>query len=254
MDRLKDKVCIITGSAVGQGRAAALLFAQEGARVMGCDIDDVGGQAVASQIKGKGGQAAYVHCDVSKADQVQDLVRATVRAFGRIDVLYNNAGFHHVMDDKVVDLGNEAWDGTLNVNLRGPFLCCKYAIPVMVKTGGGAVINTSSVGAVIGLEATSYGVSKAGLLALTKAVAKQYGAQGIRCNAILPSGVDTNFQINVRKTEERKGKAIRSGIGPMIARRATAEEVAAMALFLASDESRFITGADFLIDGGMTAR
>ncbi len=252
--RLKGKVAIITGAGAGQGRAAALLFSKEGAKVVIAELDPAKGKETENLVRDAGGDALFVQTDVSKADQVQRMVAESVKRYGRINVLYNNAGIPHKDDHTVTLAPNQAWDQVLNVNLRGPFLCSKYAIPEMVKSGGGSIINTSSVAAVVALEGTIYGISKAGVLALTKAIAKQYGDKGIRCNNILPGAVDTDFSKTLAERRARRRASGVAQVSSMIERKATADEVAHMALFLASDESSFITGADFSIDGGTTAR
>lgn len=246
--RLQDKVAIITGSANGIGRAAALRFAEEGAKVVVSDIDDANGESVAAQIRDAGGAARYVHCDIGDEAQGQALVTAALSEFGGLHILYNNAG-READDGSVVDLTSEQWDAQMRANAKGTFLVSKHAIPALLETGGGAIVNTASVGAVIGGPAlNAYGANKAAILSLTRDIAVTYARQGIRCNAICPGFIFTGMT-------ERIGKEFRDwGVQhtPM-GRGAQPVEIANVALFLASDEASFVTGAAIFADGGLTA-
>ena len=236
--RLKDKVCIITGGGSGTGRATALLFA---------------GEAVASQCASKGGQAIAIVADVSAAD-VKRMIAATTERFRRLDVLVNNAGYG--IPGSVVETDEDAWDALMAVNVRGVFLCSKYAIPVMKANGGGTIVNTASVVAAVGIaNRAAYCASKGAVAALTRAIAIDHVGDGIRCNAIAPGTIDTPYFDDIlSKTADaaatRKALAARQLLG----RLGTPEEIAAGILFLASDESRFATGTILTLDGGMTAQ
>jgi meso-butanediol dehydrogenase/(S,S)-butanediol dehydrogenase/diacetyl reductase len=252
--RLKDKVCIITGGGSGIGRASALLFAREGARLAVADKRLQAAEAVASECTGEGAQALPVEVDVARAIEVQRMVAATVAAFGRLDVLVNNAGYG--IAGSVVETDEQAWDDLMAVNVRGVFLCCKYAIPAMKTTGGGAIVNTASVVAAVGIrDRAAYCASKGAVAALTRAVAIDHVGDGIRCNAVAPGTIDTPYFDGIlRKSADpvalRKNLEARQLLG----RLGTPEEIAAAILFLAGDESRFATGTILTIDGGMTAQ
>jgi len=250
--KLKGKVAIITGAASGQGQAAALLFAQEGARVVAADVNEEGLRRTEAQVRDVGGEIVTAATDVSKAVQVQAMVREATRAFGGVHVLYNNAGILHPRDGYATEVDEEIWDLVLGVNLKGMFLCCKYAIPVMIESGGGSIINTSSVGGLKAGGSTAYGASKGGVIALTRNIAKQY-APRIRANAICPGPVDTPMMgVAMAKAGPRSATAA-SRSSTMLQRWAHPREIAQLALFLASEESGFMTGAAIPIDGGSTA-
>jgi NAD(P)-dependent dehydrogenase (short-subunit alcohol dehydrogenase family) len=247
--RVQNKSAVITGAGSGIGVAAALLFAREGARVVVSDVDGAAAEATARRIEEEGGEAIHVPCDVSQEDQVENLIRAGVESFGALDVLYNNAGTE-AGDGHVTALTGEAWDRVQNVNLKGTFLICKYGIPRLVASGGGSIINTSSVAALHGGGAPdSYTAAKGGILALTRVLAVRYARQGVRINAICPGPVMTPMI-------ERLGPRFvaNSVAATPLGRGAEPEEIANLALFLASDESSFITAAIIPIDGGLTAR
>ena len=248
--RLTDKVCIITGAGSGQGQAAAALFAQEGSSVVAADIDEDGLKRTEALVQEAGGDIVTVRCDVSKAVDVQAMVRRAKDAYGGIHVLYNNAGVLHPKDGYVTDLDEEIWDLVLGVNLKGMYLTCKYAIPVIRESGGGSIINTSSIGGLMAGSSSAYGASKGGVISLTRNIARQY-APTVRANSICPGPVDTPMMMVARSktgpTKQSQGK------GPLLERWADPSEVAELALYLASDASAFITAANFVIDGGLTA-
>jgi NAD(P)-dependent dehydrogenase (short-subunit alcohol dehydrogenase family) len=252
--RLKDKVCLITGGGSGIGRASALLFAAEGARLVIADKNAANAQAVASQCAGKGAQAMAIAADVASSADVKRMIAATVERFRRLDVLVNNAGYG--IPGSVVETDEAAWDALMAVNVRGVFLCSKYAIPVMRANGGGAIVNTASVVAAVGIgNRAAYCASKGAVAALTRAIAIDHVGDGIRCNAIAPGSIDTPYFDDIlRKSPDpgatRKALAARQLLG----RLGTPEEIAAGILFLASDESRFATGTILTLDGGMTAQ
>jgi len=251
--RLKEKVCIVTGGGSGIGRATSLLFADEGARLVVADKRATSAQAVSSECAGKGAQAIAVEANVASAADVTRMVAATVERFGRLDILVNNAGYGIV--GTVVDTDEDAWDALMSVNVRGVFLCSKYAIPVMKANGGGTIVNTASVVASVGIgNRAAYCASKGAVAALTRAIAIDHVADGIRCNAIAPGTIDTPYFDEMLKRADasamRKALAARQLLG----RLGTPEEIAAGILFLASDESRFATGTILTLDGGMTAQ
>ena len=255
MGRLDDKVVIITGAGRGQGQAAAILFAGEGARVVVSDVNVEGGEAVAQQIRDAGGEAMFQAADVSKAAEVEALVQAAVSAYGGLHVLYNNAAIWAAreLDNYVTELSEDAWDRVMSINLKGVFLCCKYGIPAIVAAGGGSVINTASVAGIAGSRNRShaYSASKGGVISMTRAMAVAYARDQVRVNAICPGGVDTPMIAPMLNTEDRRQ---RSAAAHPIGRMGTPEDIAYFALYLASDESKWVTGGVFPIDGGFTAQ
>ncbi|MFZ5916460.1 MAG: SDR family NAD(P)-dependent oxidoreductase [Chloroflexota bacterium] len=251
--KLEGKVAIITGGGSGIGRATAILFAREGARVVVADIAPEGGRETVEAIRRKGGEAIWVETDVSKAGDVMVMVDATIQAFGRIDVLFNNAAV--TLPASVVEATEEVWDRTMAIDLKGVFLPCKYAIPHMIRGGGGAVINTASMcGLVASPNQAPYSAAKGGVVALTRQMAIDYAAHNIRVNGIAPSEVRTPMFlgfINRAPDPEKKMQELVARI-PM-RRVAEPEELARAALFLASDDSSYVTGVTLPVDGGLTA-
>lgn len=269
--RLKGKVAIITGSGSGQGRVAALMFAREGARVVGGEINDKTGIETIEMIKSAGGEAKHVHVDVTKPKDIQDMVKAAIDAYGRLDILYNNAG--GIFSDTGSPLGDsplapnikeENWDRILEINLKSVFMCCKYAVPELLKSGKGSIINVSSAAAMVGgyvpdsgkgraapAMPLAYGAAKAGVIALSRSIAIAYSANGIRCNVIVPGSIDTPFHKSVDLTDKAVRKVWEDYI-PM-RRLGTADDVANTALYLASDESSYVTGVVLPVDGGWMA-
>ncbi len=253
MGKLNGKVAIITGGASGIGKATARLFADEEASVVVADVDEQGGRAVAEEISSASRTATFVRVDVSKAEDVEAMVQTAVDTYGRLDVLFNNAGIEGELAP-IADCTLENWDRVMGINLKGVFLGIKYAIPAILKSGGGSIINTASVDSIVATRnAAAYCASKGGVLQLTKAAALDYGRQGIRVNAICPGGIWTplleRWGAGLDPETLRKGVAAAEPIG----RCGQPEEVAHMALFLASDDSSFCTGAPFLVDGGFVA-
>ena len=249
--RLAGKVAIITGAASGIGRASSLMFAREGARVAVTDISDAAGEKTAEDIREAGGEARYWHCDVSSSEEVQAMIGGVRERFGQIDVLFNNAAY--LLDFKpVTDMDEQAWDRSIGTTLGGVFLTCKYAIPHLIEAGGGSIISTASVGGIVVFKGNAaYCTAKAGVIMLMKSVAADYGEQGIRANAIAPGAINTavNEQYMddpevLRRWEEK------SLVGRPLG---DPDEVAAAAVFLASDESSFVTATVLTVDGGWTA-
>jgi NAD(P)-dependent dehydrogenase (short-subunit alcohol dehydrogenase family) len=252
--RLENKVCIITGGGSGIGRASALLFAQEGARLAIADKQAASAQSVAAECARKGAEAIAVEVDVANAAAVERMIARTLENFGRLDVLVNNAGYG--ISGSVVETDPDAWDALIAVNVRGVFLCSKYAIPAMKRSGGGAIVNTASVVAAVGIaNRAAYCASKGAVAALTRAIAVDHVADGIRCNAVAPGTIDTPYFDEILK-KSADPQAVRKALAArqLLGRLGTPDEIAAGILFLASDESRFATGTILTIDGGMTAQ
>ena len=250
--RLANKVAVITGAGSGIGRESALLFAREGARVVVADVNDDAGQAVVEELRGAGGEAVYVRADVSKGADAEGMVRAAEERFGRLDVLFNNAGISHARDDDAVATEEEVWDLTMNINLKGVFLGCKYGIPALRRAGGGSIINTASFVALLGAATPqlAYTASKGGVLAMTRELAVIHARENIRVNALCPGPLRTELLMKYLDTEEKRQRRL---VHVPMGRFGEAREIAQAALFLASDESSFTTGATFLVDGGITA-
>ncbi|HYN69112.1 MAG TPA: glucose 1-dehydrogenase [Candidatus Eisenbacteria bacterium] len=250
--RLEDKVSIITGGASGMGRVAAQMFAAEGARVVVADVTEAAAQSVVDEVQAAGGQATAVVADVSKEDDARRMVDHAIATYGRLDVLYNNAGIMPQADHSVIDTSVEDWDRVMAVNVRGVFLGCKYAIPKMVEQGSGSVINISSFVALVGCSnpQDAYTASKGAVLALTKSLAVQFAPQGVRTNAICPGPVETPLLMDWLVKDE-DAKRIRLARNPT-GRFGKPEEIVYMAIYLASDESRWTNGAAMVVDGGIT--
>ena len=248
--RLEGKVALITGAARGQGAAEARLFAKEGAKVVLADVLDRDGTAVAAEIAELGGEALYVHLDVSSEDDWQQAVEAAVSSYGKLDVLVNNAAIWR--GGHVADTSSEQWDQVLDVNAKGVFLGTKLAIGEMRKAGGGSIVNISSTAGLVGSRtSTAYSASKGAVRLFTKSTAVQYGAEGIRANSIHPGPIDTAMGDQVWPDAGSREEAIDRTV---LKRIGTPEDIANGALFLASDESSFMTGTELVIDGGVTAQ
>jgi NAD(P)-dependent dehydrogenase (short-subunit alcohol dehydrogenase family) len=253
--RLKNKVAIITGAGSGQGRAAAMIFSREGAKVVISDWKPELGDEAVTLVKQAGGEAIFVRTDVSESADVQALIRTTVSTFGRIDIIYNNAGVGFSSPLSMSDVINtpEAdWDRVIAINLRSMYLTAKYGIPEMIKSGGGSIINTASIAALIGSEAAhAYTAAKGGMVALSRALAVEFGPKNIRVNCICPGAIDTPMIAPVVDPLKKSGQPFMTS---PIRRLGTPEDIANCALYLASDESGFVTGATIVVDGGYIAQ
>ena len=250
--RLIDKVALITGAASGIGRESALLFAREGAAVVVVDISDDAGEEVVATIQAEGGKAAYVHADVARADDCRNMIEQAEQTFGKLDILFNNAGILHSDDDDAIKTSEDVWDLTMAVNLKSVFLGCKYGIPALLRAGGGSVINTASLVAQMGSAAAqlAYTASKGGVLAMTRELAIVHARQNIRINALCPGPLRTELLMKFLDTEAKRQRRL---VHIPIGRFGEAAEMAQAALFLASDESSYLTGATFTVDGGISA-
>jgi len=250
--RLEDKVTIITGGASGMGRVAAGLFAREGARLVLADVSEEAVESAAADVRAAGGQATAVVADVSREDDARRMVDHAVATFGRVDVLYNNAGIMPAADHSVVDTDVATWDAVMAVNVRGVYLGCRYAIPRMVDQGAGSIINIASFVAILGCSVPqdAYTASKGAVLSLTRSLAVQFGPHGVRSNAICPGPVETPLLMDWLVKDE-DAKRIRLARNPT-GRFGKPEEIVWMAVYLASDESRWTNGASLVVDGGIT--
>jgi len=248
-NRLAGKTALITGAAGGIGREAAKQFCAEGARVVAVDFNEKAGQALVDEVGKTGGSIAFTRADVSRAADVQAMIAFAEKQYGALHVLFNNAGIFPDDDGSVVDTDEAVFDHVINVNLKSVFLGCKYGIPALLRAGGGSLINTASFVAVLGAATSqsAYTASKGGVLALTREIAVEFARRGIRANALCPGPVNTPLLQNL--LADPKARARRFVHLPM-GRLAEAKEIAAAALFLASDESSYVNGTTFLVDGG----
>jgi NAD(P)-dependent dehydrogenase (short-subunit alcohol dehydrogenase family) len=250
--RLDGKVALITGGASGMGRVASELFAREGARVVLTDVADQAGETAAAEITGAGGEALYVHADVSDEADAEAMVKAAIDRFGRLDVLYNNAGIMPADDGSVDATDESVWDRVLAINVKGVAHGCKYGIPAMIAGGGGSIINVASFVAWMGAATsqTAYTASKGAVLAMTREIAVEYARKKIRCNALCPGPIDTPMLAELLADPvQRQRRFVHIPMG----RLGRAEELANAALFLASDDSSYMTGSSLIVDGGITA-
>ncbi|MDI9546246.1 MAG: glucose 1-dehydrogenase [Chloroflexota bacterium] len=250
--RLEGKTAIITGGAGAIGRATAMLFAQEGAAVVLADVDDGAGEQAATAIREQGGAALYVHAGVTRLADCEAMVRAAETEFGRLDILFNNAGIMLSADGDALNTDEDVWDRTLAVNLKGVFLGCKAGIPALRRAGGGSIINTASFVAKVGAATPqlAYTASKGGVLAMTRELAVIHARENIRVNALCPGPLRTELLMKFLDTEQKRQRRL---VHIPAGRFGEAREMAYAALFLASDESSYMTGAEFVVDGGITA-
>jgi NAD(P)-dependent dehydrogenase (short-subunit alcohol dehydrogenase family) len=248
--RLDGKVCVITGAGGGMGREAAILFTQEGAQVCAADMNLEAAEETAGMCAG---EALAVRANVAEEGDVEAMMAAAAEQFGGIDVLYNNAGISPDDDASVLDTSVEAWDRVQAVNTRGVFLCCKHGIPYLLERGGGSVINVASFVALAGAATSqiSYTASKGAVLSMSRELAVEFARRGVRVNALCPGPVET--PLLMRLFDATPGALERRLVHLPMGRLAQAKEIAYGALFLASDESSYVNGATFLVDGGLTA-
>jgi NAD(P)-dependent dehydrogenase (short-subunit alcohol dehydrogenase family) len=250
--RLNDKVALITGGGSGIGKATCLLFAREGAKVVVVDLKKETAQATANEIRDAGGDARAYAADVSKAKDAAAMVRFAEESYGLLNVVFNNAGIFHNDDNSVTNTAEDIWDLVIDINLKGVFLGCQYAIPALQRAGGGSIINTASFVAIVGaaVPQIAYTASKGGVLAMTREIAVEFARQNIRANALCPGPVETPLLAELLADPARRQRRL-VHIPP--GRFARPDEIANAALFLASDESSYVNGSTFLVDGGITA-
>jgi NAD(P)-dependent dehydrogenase (short-subunit alcohol dehydrogenase family) len=250
--RLTNKVVLITGAGSGIGRESALLFAREGAAIAVVDVNGGAAQETVALIEKQSGRAAYCTADVSKASDCEQMIAFAEKEFGKLDVLFNNAGIMHGSDDNAVTTDESIWDLTMNINAKGVFFGCKYGIPALRRAGGGSIINTGSFVALLGAATPqiAYTASKGAVLSLTRELAVLHAREKIRVNALCPGPLRTPLLMNFLDTEEKKQRRL---VHIPMGRFGEAKEIAYGALFLASDESSYMTGTEFLVDGGLTA-
>ena len=250
--RLENKVALITGAGSGIGRESALLFAAEGAEVAAVDLNRETAVETAHLITEAGGRAIAVGADVSKNDEAAAMVAAAEGEFGRLNVIFNNAGIMHGGDDDAIATEESVWDLTMNVNAKGVFLGCKHGIPALRRAGGGSIINTASFVATLGAATpqVAYTASKGAVLSMTRELAVIHAREKIRVNALSPGPLNTELLMKFLDTDEKKERRL---VHIPMGRFGEAKEMAQAALWLASDESSFTTGSNFLVDGGITA-
>jgi NAD(P)-dependent dehydrogenase (short-subunit alcohol dehydrogenase family) len=250
--RLKDKVALITGAGSGIGRQAALLFAREGAAILVADVTEKAAHETVELVKKENGKASFCRADVSKAADCEQMVACAEQAFGKLNVLFNNAGIMHAKDDDAIATDEAVWDLTLDVNAKGVFLGCKYGIPALRRAGGGSIINTASFVARLGAATPqiAYTASKGAVLSMTRELAVIHARENIRVNALSPGPLRTELLMSFLNTEAKKQRRL---VHVPMGRFGEAEEIAKAALFLASDDSSYMTGTEFLVDGGLTA-
>ena len=249
--RLAEQVALITGGASGIGRETAKIFVREGAKVVVVDVNDAAGEETVAELRELGGKAVYVHADVSKAADAENMVRVAEVTFGKLTILFNNAGISHIDDDDAVHTEEDVWDLTFAINVRGVYLGCKYGIPALRRAGGGSIINTASFVAILGAATPqlAYTSSKGAVLSMSKELAAIHARENIRVNALCPGPLKTELLMKFLNTEERRQRRL---VHIPMGRFGEAAEIANAALFLASSESSFVTGATFLVDGGIT--
>jgi NAD(P)-dependent dehydrogenase (short-subunit alcohol dehydrogenase family) len=250
--RLQGKVALITGAGGGIGRESSLLWASEGASIVAVDIDQKAAQHSADAVQAAGGRAIAVQADVSRAQDCERMIAQAESEYGRLNILFNNAGIMHSQDDDAVSTDESVWDVTMNVNAKGVFFGCKYGIPALRRAGGGAIVNTASFVAVVGAATpqVAYTASKGAVLAMTRELAIVHARENIRINALCPGPLKTELLMKFLNTDEKKQRRL---VHIPIGRFGEAREIARAALFLVSDDASYVTGTEFLVDGGITA-
>lgn len=250
--RLANKVAIVTGGGSGIGRGIAQMFAEEGANVLIADWETAGGEETVGLIREAGGQAEFVQTDVSSSAAVEGFVQVALEKWSKVDILVNNAGI--VRLGSVTESSEENWDQVLNVNLKGVFLCSKFVIPAMIDAGGGAIVNIASVGGIVGPEGmAAYGSAKAGVINLTRQMAVDYGPQGIRVNCISPGTIVTPMHYAFYTPEEQEETLAKWAANKPLRKVGQPKDIAYAAVYLASDESSFVSGINLIVDGGALA-
>ena len=250
--RLANKVALITGGGSGIGKASCVIFAREGAKVVVVDLKKDTAQATVDEIRKAGGDAAAFGADVSKEKEAEGMVKFAEKTYGKLNIAFNNAGVFHAKDESVTTTTEEIWDMVIDINLKGVFFGCKYEVPALLRAGGGSIINTASFVAVMGaaVPQIAYTASKGGVLAMTREIAVEFARKNIRANSLCPGPVETPLLAELLSDPARRNRRL---VHIPAGRFARAEEMANAALFLASDESSFVNGTTFLVDGGITA-
>ena len=250
--RLQGKVALITGAGSGIGRESSLLWASEGAAIVAVDVDRAAAQQTADAVQAAGGRAIAVEADVSRAQDCERMIARAESEYGTLNILFNNAGIMHSQDDDAVSTDEAVWDVTMNVNAKGVFFGCKYGIPALRRAGGGAIVNTASFVAVVGAATpqVAYTASKGAVLAMTRELAIVHARENIRINALCPGPLKTELLMKFLNTDEKKQRRL---VHIPVGRFGEAREIARAALFLVSDEASYVTGTEFLVDGGITA-
>ena len=249
--RLEGKTALITGAGSGMGRLAAEMFAREGAAIVACDIDSEGLRETAERVSGAGGTILGLEGDVTRAEDVRRWVDEAIATYGKLNVLYNNAGIFPDEDGSVADVDEAVFEHVLDVNLKGVYLCCKFGVPALIRAGGGSIVNVASFVALLGctVPQDAYTASKGGVLSLTRSLAVQFGPDNVRANAICPGPIETPLLRELLRDEEaRQRRLSRIPLG----RFGQPEDVVNAALYLASDESAWMTGTTFVVDGGIS--
>ena len=252
MNRLEGKTALITGAASGIGMETAKLFASEGAKVLVVDVNDSEGEQTAAAIRDSGGEALYQHADVSSSSETEAMIRKAEEKFRALHIIFNNAGIMDSRDDNAMVTEEDVWDLTMAINLKGVFLGCKFGIPALQRAGGGAIINTASFVGLMGAATPqiAYTASKGGVIALTRELAVIHARENIRVNALCPGPLRTELLMKFLDTEEKKQRRL---VHIPMGRFGEAREMAQAALYLASEESSYVTGTEFVVDGGITS-